>query len=62
MQRRAWRGGGEPLELNSATGNKVALELGDNMLRYVTWVKKGTGATIKEGEFTAVANFKLSYE
>lgn len=54
--------GGKPLELNSVTGNKVAIEPGDNMLRYVTWVKKGTGASIKEGDFTAVANFKLSYE
>ena len=35
---------------------------GDNTLRYSTWVKKATGGTLKEGDFTAVANFNLAYE
>lgn len=34
---------------------------GDNTLRYSTWVKKATGGTVKEGDFTAVAHFSLSY-
>ncbi|WP_105624815.1 MULTISPECIES: fimbrial protein [Cronobacter] len=37
---------------------------GDNTLHYSAWVKKSSaaGATIKEGEFTAVTNFNLIYE
>lgn len=35
---------------------------GDQTLRYTTWVKKATGGTLAEGDFTSVANFSLSYE
>ena len=38
------------------------LKAGDNTLHYNTWVKKATGGTLKEGEFTAVTNFNLTYE
>lgn len=38
------------------------LKDGDNTLRYSTWVKKATGGTLKEGDFTAVANFNLTYQ
>ncbi|MGT3165389.1 fimbrial protein [Yersinia enterocolitica] len=44
---------------NSATSN---LKEGDNTLRYSTWVKKATNGTLKEGDFTAVANFNLTYQ
>ncbi|HBC5825955.1 TPA: type 1 fimbrial protein [Escherichia coli] len=41
----------------------VILQGGDNTLRYTTWVKKSSAvdAEIKEGDFTAVANFNLTY-
>ncbi|EHR0347098.1 type 1 fimbrial protein, partial [Escherichia coli] len=37
---------------------------GDNILKYSAWVKKSSaaGATIKEGDFSAVANFNLTYQ
>ncbi|EKK1354409.1 type 1 fimbrial protein [Escherichia coli] len=37
---------------------------GDNTLHYSAWVKKSSaaGAVLKEGEFTSVANFNLTYE
>lgn len=38
------------------------LKDGDNTLRYSTWVKKATNGTLKEGDFTAVANFNLTYQ
>ncbi|EPW1927958.1 fimbrial protein [Escherichia coli] len=38
------------------------LQEGDNTLRYSSWVKKATSGTLKEGDFTAVANFNLTYE
>ncbi|EIY5515288.1 type 1 fimbrial protein [Salmonella enterica] len=36
------------------------LQSGDNTLRYQAWVQKGA-ADVKEGEFSAVANFALAY-
>lgn len=38
------------------------LKDGDNTLRYSAWVKKATNGTLKEGDFTAVANFNLTYQ
>ena len=38
------------------------LKAGDNTLHYNSWVKKATNGTLKEGEFTAVTNFNLTYE
>ncbi|EBU8924857.1 fimbrial protein [Salmonella enterica subsp. enterica serovar Brandenburg] len=37
------------------------LKENENILHYVSWVKKATGGTVKEGDFTAVANFSLIY-
>ncbi|GCP50110.1 major pilin protein PapA [Escherichia coli] len=42
-------------------GAAQSLKEGDNMLHYTSWVKKATGGTVKEGDFTAVANFNLTY-
>ncbi|ELV1426193.1 type 1 fimbrial protein [Escherichia coli] len=42
-------------------GDAQSLKEGDNMLHYSSWVKKATGGTVKEGDFTAVANFNLTY-
>ncbi|MCP8787140.1 type 1 fimbrial protein [Escherichia coli] len=39
------------------------LKAGDNTLHYTSWVKKSaSGGTLKEGAFTAVTNFNLTYE
>ncbi|ECC9759578.1 type 1 fimbrial protein [Salmonella enterica subsp. salamae] len=40
----------------------VKLGAGDNTLRFTSWVKQATGKTVAEGDFTAIANFNLSYE
>ncbi|EBG3215776.1 type 1 fimbrial protein [Salmonella enterica subsp. enterica] len=40
----------------------VKLGNGDNTLRFSSWVKQATGKTVAEGDFTAIANFSLSYE
>ncbi|HHH6550803.1 TPA: fimbrial protein [Escherichia coli] len=42
-------------------GAAQSLKEGENTLRYSSWVKKATGGTVKEGDFTAVANFNLTY-
>ncbi|EOU0181521.1 fimbrial protein [Escherichia coli] len=42
-------------------GSAQSLQEGENTLHYSSWVKKATGDTVKEGDFTAVANFNLSY-
>ncbi|MBB0944711.1 type 1 fimbrial protein [Escherichia coli] len=44
----------------TTSSNATQLQDGDNTLKYTTWVKKGT--EVKEGDFTAVANFNLSYQ
>lgn len=43
-------------------GSAQSLQEGENTLHYSSWVKKATDDTVKEGEFTAVANFNLSYQ
>ncbi|EJA1723937.1 type 1 fimbrial protein [Escherichia coli] len=43
-------------------GSAQSLQEGENTLHYSSWVKKATGGTVKEGYFTAVANFNLSYQ
>lgn len=46
----------------SAAG-KYNLKEGDNTMRYSAWVQKANGAdNVQEGEFSAVANFNLSYQ
>lgn len=42
-------------------GAAQSLKEGENTLHYSSWVKKATGGTVKEGDFTAVANFNLTY-
>lgn len=44
-----------------AKGAAQSLKEGDNTLHYSSWVKKATNGTVKEGDFTAVANFNLTY-
>ncbi|HFP2662013.1 TPA: fimbrial protein [Escherichia coli] len=50
----------------TTSSNATQLQDGDNTLKYTTWVKKssaaGAGTEVKEGDFTAVANFNLSYQ
>ncbi|HBN1914449.1 TPA: type 1 fimbrial protein [Escherichia coli] len=43
-------------------GSAQSLQEGENTLHYSSWVKKATGGTVKEGDFTAVGNFNLSYQ
>ena len=35
---------------------------GDSTLQFQTWVKQATGKTVSAGDFTAIANFTLSYQ
>ncbi|HEI2855248.1 TPA: type 1 fimbrial protein [Escherichia coli] len=44
-----------------AEGADQSLKEGENTLHYSSWVKKATGDMVKEGDFTAVANFNLTY-
>lgn len=46
------------------SSNATQLQDGDNTLKYTTWVKKSSAEAteVKEGDFTAVANFNLSYQ
>ncbi|HBN6457058.1 TPA: type 1 fimbrial protein [Escherichia coli] len=48
----------------TTSSNATQLQDGDNTLKYTTWVKKSSaaGTEVKEGDFTAVANFNLSYQ
>lgn len=54
--------GGNLVSFDGTAGAATKLQSGDNTLRYSTWVKKATNGTLKEGDFTAVANFNLTYE
>ncbi|STE89124.1 PixA protein [Escherichia coli] len=54
--------GGNLVSFDGTAGAATKLQEGDNTLRYSTWVKKATGGDLKEGDFTAVANFNLTYE
>ncbi|EHJ4094742.1 type 1 fimbrial protein [Escherichia fergusonii] len=54
--------GGDLVSFDGAAGAATKLQEGDNILRYSAWVKKATSGTLKEGDFTAVANFNLTYE
>ncbi|EFN7977362.1 type 1 fimbrial protein [Escherichia coli] len=53
---------GNLVSFDGTAGAATKLQEGDNTLRYSTWVKKATNGTLKEGDFTAVANFNLTYE
>ncbi|TQO04897.1 UNVERIFIED_ORG: major pilin subunit PapA [Citrobacter freundii] len=52
---------GKPVSFGTA-GAAQNLKEGDNTLHYSSWVKKATNGTVKEGDFTAVANFNLAYQ
>jgi len=52
---------GTDLSFGQAT-NDIPLGDGQNTLQFSTWVKQATGKTVAAGDFTAVANFSLSYE
>ncbi|EFJ7651245.1 type 1 fimbrial protein [Escherichia coli] len=53
---------GTMVSFDGTTGNnQVQLANGDNTLHYSAWVAKGTNA-VKEGEFSAAANFNLTYK
>lgn len=54
--------GGKLVDFTGADGAASNLKEGDNTLRYSAWVKKATSGTLKEGDFTAVANFNLTYQ
>lgn len=43
-------------------GDSQSLKENNNILHYSSWVKKATNGTVKEGDFTAVANFNLTYQ
>ncbi|EJH1737629.1 type 1 fimbrial protein [Escherichia coli] len=53
---------GTLVSFDGTAGSISKLLAGDNTLRYSAWVKKATAGTLKEGDFTAVANFNLTYE
>ncbi|ELY3087353.1 type 1 fimbrial protein [Klebsiella aerogenes] len=53
---------GKLVSFDGTAGDATKLKENDNTLRYSSWVKKATGGTLKEGDFTAVANFNLTYE
>ncbi|QIT53728.1 type 1 fimbrial protein (plasmid) [Escherichia coli] len=53
---------GSLVSFDGTADSATKVKEGDNTLRYSTWVKKATGGTLKEGDFTAVANFNLAYE
>lgn len=53
---------GAPVSFDGTNGAATNLKAGDNTLRYSAWVKKADGGTLKEGDFTAVANFNLTYQ
>lgn len=43
-------------------GDFQTLKENNNILHYSSWVKKATNGAVKEGDFTAVANFNLTYQ
>lgn len=55
-------GNGELVSFDGTAGTASKLLEGNNILRYSAWVKKATGGTLKEGDFSTVANFNLTYE
>ncbi len=52
---------GTDVKFGSAT-DFMQLAEGNNTVHFATWVKQATGKTVAAGDFTAVANFSLSYE
>lgn len=54
--------GGNLVKFDGTAGDASNLKEGDTTLRYSTWVKKATNGTLNEGDFSAVANFNLTYQ
>lgn len=54
--------GGKLVKFDGTAGDASNLKEGDTTLRYSTWVKKATNGTLSEGDFSAVANFNLTYQ
>ncbi|EAA0562653.1 type 1 fimbrial protein [Salmonella enterica subsp. enterica serovar Lexington] len=54
-------GYGNDVTFGTATDH-VRLVEGDNTLRFLSWAKQATGKAVAEGDFTAIANFNLTYE
>lgn len=52
---------GSNLSFGTAS-SPIPLADGQNTLQFQTWVKQATGKTVAAGDFTAVANFNLSYQ
>ena len=54
---------GDFVKFDGATpAGKYNLKAGDNTMRYSAWVQKAASGTLKEGDFSAVANFNLAYK
>ncbi|WP_097335675.1 fimbrial protein [Escherichia coli] len=53
---------GQSVSFDGTPGSTSNLQTGDNTLRYSAWVKKATVGALQEGDFTAVANFNLTYQ
>ncbi|EBN7971170.1 type 1 fimbrial protein [Salmonella enterica] len=53
-------GYGSDVTFGTATDD-IKLNTGDNTLRFQSWAKQATGKAVAEGEFTATANFNLTY-
>lgn len=54
-------GYGADIKYGTATDH-IQLQTGSNEIKFVSWVKQAAGKAVAEGDFTAVANFNLSYE
>lgn len=54
--------GGADVKFDGTPGNPTTLVGETNTLHYSAYVKKGTGLTLTEGDFSAVAHFNLAYE
>lgn len=50
------------VKFDGTAGKTTSLSGTSQTLHYSTWVKKATGGTVTEGDFSAVANFNLIYE
>ena len=54
-------GYGSDIAYGTATSD-IQLQNGDNTLHFTSWAKQATGKAVAEGDFTAVANFNLTYQ
>ncbi len=54
-------GYGSDVQFDGTATGGITIADGSNTLNFSSWVKKATGGTLAEGEFTAVTNFMLAY-